>query len=254
MHCILKTHALHNHECFLRYISRRPSCLYDSSLLLLRLRLTNQRESGPFIPLAAAPDRYHVQDTRTVDRSRPLDRFLSDCLALVSHTHSGYRDSRYCADGAVSDPGSRIPDPFKTSGSGAMFGHDGPIGSQPPPLPSSSSSSSSASSGLMNSEEAIRRILNSITRVVECGGTCRLGVSISTPNDISPIKRKEKRKESVNNILDRKSPFNFTWYLGDNNKRENNSNRPTDLFSLVGTEDGTGQPLEEEAALCAQSG
>jgi hypothetical protein len=112
----------------------------------------------------------------------------------------------------------------------------------------------------LNSEEAIRRILHSISRVVECGGTCRLGVLTSDLNDISPIKRREKKKENIIQIPDRKPAPRFRWF------HDSKKSGVNDIFSHLGTEDGagvgvgvgagaiTGNALEEEAAVCAESG
>jgi hypothetical protein len=161
----------------------------------------------------------------------------------------------------VPDPNLRIPDSLRASGRGDSS-RDEFVG--PPPFPSSSSSSSSSSSAGLNSEEAIRRILHSISRVVECGGTCRLGVLTSDLNDISPIKRREKKKESTIKVPDRKPPPRFHWF------HESKKSGVNDIFSHLGTEDGagvgvgvgvgagagavTGNALEEEAAVCAESG
>ena len=152
------------------------------------------------------------------------------------------------------DPNLRIPLPARASGI-EDNSRDGFIGSRPP---RSSSSSSSSSVGL-HSEEAIRRILQSISGVVECGGTCRLGVLTSDLNDISPIKRREKRKENIIRIPDRRPPPRFCWFH-ESTRGDTSSSDQADIFSLLGAEGeasagaGAGHALEEEAAMCAESG
>lgn len=160
------------------------------------------------------------------------------------------------------DPNLRIPLPARASGI-EDNSRDGFIGSRPPR--SSSSSSSSSSSVGLDSEEAIRRILQSISGVVECGGTCRLGVLTSDLNDISPIKRREKRKENIIRIPDRRPPPRFCWFH-ESTRGDTSSSDQADIFSLLGEEGeasasagagagtGAGHALEEEAAMCTESG
>jgi hypothetical protein len=159
----------------------------------------------------------------------------------------------------VPDPSSCIPDSLRASGRGDSS-RDGFVGRLP--FPSSSSSSSSSGAGL-DSEEAIRRILHSISRVVECGGTCRLGVLTSDLNDISPIKRREKREENTIKVQDRKPLPRFHWFQESRNCGRSESD-PADIFTLLGTEvetgvgvgvgAGAGNVFEEEAVVCAESG
>jgi hypothetical protein len=83
-------------------------------------------------------------------------------------------------------------------------------------------------------------------------------VLTSDLNDISPIKRREKKKENIIQIPDRKPAPRFRWF------HESKKSGVNDIFSHLGTEDGagvgvgvgavTGNAFEEEAVVCAESG